>query len=393
MARIGIDARLYGVVSGTGIGRYAEEFIHALAKVDQENEYVVFLQRDALRFFLLPNERWEKQLADFRPYSLAAQLHFPSIIAKAKVDLMHFTHFDHPMRSRTPFCITIHDLILLQHPTTRASLLGPVRFWIKYIAYRIVLRHAVQKSTCILTPSQSVATQIMQQCHVPEQRVVATLLGIDHLDSKTPQRGTPPGIQPPQSPYLLYIGNAYPHKQLDLLIEHVQAARVHDDLNNLQLMIVGREDDFVRQIHTALHDEAPTSNRLCAQHPGIIFAGPVDDATLRGLMGNAIAYVTCSADEGFDLPALEALAAGTATIASDIPVHREILGNHVHYFDPHRHNSFLKVVRRTLQNPIPHRGTLQASAAAHVRSFTWKRCALRTLAVYRDTLERMMHCN
>ncbi|MBI3572659.1 MAG: hypothetical protein HY092_00465, partial [Candidatus Kerfeldbacteria bacterium] len=122
--RIGIDARFFGPQE-TGIGRYVDRLVFHLGQQDQTNDYMVFLRRAAWEQWQPPNERWHKVLADYHWYSLREQLWLPGIFNRAKLDLLHVPHFNVPVLYRRPFVVTIHDLILNQFPTERASTLGP----------------------------------------------------------------------------------------------------------------------------------------------------------------------------------------------------------------------------------------------------------------------------
>jgi len=385
--RIGIDARLYGIESGTGIGRYVEELLRAIADLpspscspsprDGEGEdvsFVVFLRRDGYEAFMPPNDRWSKVLADFRPYTRRVQTEFPRLIRAARLDLMHFTHFDQPIRYPVPSVTTIHDLILLHHPSIRASTLSPIRFWAKYIAYRAILRHACRASRHILTPSETIRRQLHDELGVPLDRITTTPLGVDHQSKFQISNFK---FQIPPQPYLVYIGNAYPHKRIAALIASVAACRNRPELRTLSLVLVGRDDDFTR--------------RLQAEHaasPWLIWYGPTGEEERTHLVRNAVAYVTLSADEGFDLPTVEALAIGTPVIASDIPVHREILDGAAILLDAMDTAKIAEAVARIVINTNPSglRATLMANGRAHATSYRWCRCAQQTQRVYRDIL-------
>ncbi|MDO8599276.1 MAG: glycosyltransferase family 1 protein [bacterium] len=396
MARIGIDARLYGVASGTGIGRYVEELISSMAYLlspspdapagtgrspspcDGEGEdvsFVVFLRRDGFDAFDPPNDRWSKVLADFRPYTLGVQTRYPRLIRDARVNLMHFTHFDHPIRCPVPFVTTIHDLILLHHPSIRASTLGPLRFWMKYHAYRAVLRHALRASRMVLTPSETIRQQLHNELHIPLARITATALGADHV---TRHQVSAISSRIPPTPYLLYIGNAYPHKHLETLIASMATCRKRPELHDLSLVLVGRADDFTRRL------QAKTT-----ASPWVIWYGATHEKERTQLVRNAAAYVTLSADEGFDLPTVEALAAGTPVIASDIPVHREILGDAAMLLRESDVNTFAEAIADLVVNRSPTglRARLGANGPAHAARYQWRACAQQTLRVYRDALQ------
>ena len=376
--RIGIDARLYGTASGTGIGRYTEELLRALAAVDTANTYVVFLQRDGFVAFTPPNARWSKILADFRPYTLAVQTRFPRLLRQQHLDLMHFTHFDHPVRCPVPFITTVHDLILLRYPSIRASTLGSLRFWMKYLAYRTVLRHVARHSIRICTPSQTVADDVHGMLRVSKERIAVTPLGVDHggiengelrIDnSESNIIHSPFAIRN----FFLYIGNAYPHKNLEQLVRvWPTVIEAHPDL---QLIIVGRADDFTERLQTLVGDRTP-----------IVFMGVVDDATRRSLLVSAHAYISPSRCEGFDLPTVEALAAGTPVIASDIPVHREILNNGALFFPVDDDRACTEAIHRILiDNAL--RATLEQRGRTVAAEYHWHSCAIRTFNAYREAI-------
>lgn len=415
MVRIGIDARLYGVGSGTGIGRYVEELIRALVDhlsssptspqlrqgsagrarlrgtshspsprggEGEKCSFVVFLRRDGYEAFEPPDKHWTKVLADFRPYTIGVQTAFPRLIRESGVDLMHFTHFDHPIRCPIPFIITIHDLILLEHTSIRATTLSPLRFWVKYAAYRRVLQHAVHASIRILTPSQTVKEQVAERFGVLREKIIAAPLGVDHTDSRSSTSGvsrSTPDVFPRES-YLLYIGNAYPHKNLEQLI------RVMPELQErhpeLRLVLVGREDDFYRKLRTITPSSSPSIRG--GGEPGIIFYGPATEEERTQLVRGAAAYVSPSLDEGFDLPTLEALAVGTPVVATNIPVHREVLGDAAVFFPPRNDAALIDAIYRTIIHSET-RATLVDRRIERAQRFSWHTCALQTLSAYQET--------
>ncbi|MBI2483326.1 glycosyltransferase family 4 protein [Candidatus Uhrbacteria bacterium] len=377
--RIGIDARLYGVASGTGIGRYTEELVHALGAMPIETadlEFVVFLRRDAFATFAPPNTRWSKVLAEFRPYTLTAQTQFPRVLADARVDLMHFTHFDHPLAYRGPFLTTIHDTILLDHPTTRASTLGPIKFWTKYLAYRSVIRDAVRRSMRVLTPSRAVKDDLVRRFRVLPEQVIAAHLGVNHAAPPPPsaqQNRTAADAPPlPNRPFVLYVGNAYPHKNLAWLVRVWPNIAEAED--GLLLVLVGREDDFYHTLRTHVDTRTP-----------IVFMGPCGDEALQWLYQHATAYVSPSLAEGFDLPTLEAAAKGIPVVATKIPVHTEILGDGAHFFPPGDGEALHHAIRE-LRTHHELRDILIRHGRARAQQYSWSSCATETLRAYREAL-------
>ena len=68
-----LDARLYGVLENTGIGRYTVGLINGLKRIDNDNQYYVLLREKYFNQLNFPSN-WKKVLADFRHYSLAEQI-------------------------------------------------------------------------------------------------------------------------------------------------------------------------------------------------------------------------------------------------------------------------------------------------------------------------------
>lgn len=155
--------------------------------------------------------------------------------------------------------------------------------------------------------------------------------------------------------YFLYVGNAYPHKNLEMLIR--AASRVA-----ARIIFVGRDDYFYRRLH--------------------IKPKKVTDEELSNLYEHAEALVFPSRMEGFGLPALEALAHGCPVIASDIPVFHEILGDIPKYFDPHDEEALVEC----LKNPPLRSQSFQEKAAKVVRTYSWQKMAKKTLSVYETCL-------
>ncbi|MEK9151989.1 MAG: glycosyltransferase, partial [Patescibacteria group bacterium] len=160
--RIGIDARFYGTI-GKGLGRYVSELIRRLEEVDRDNEYLIFLRQANWDAYAPGNPRFRKVLAEFPWYGWSEQLWYPLWLKRFRIDLMHFPHFNVPFLYRRPFVVTIHDLILLSHPTPRATTLGPMLYRIKYAAYWLVIGRAVRDARAILTVSMYSKNEILRQ--------------------------------------------------------------------------------------------------------------------------------------------------------------------------------------------------------------------------------------
>jgi glycosyltransferase involved in cell wall biosynthesis len=162
--RIGIDARFYGT-TGKGLGRYTEKLIAELERLDQENDYVIFLSRENFEAYLPSSPRFRKVLAWPRWYTLSEQLFLPFLLRRERLDLVHFPHFNVPLLYRRPFLFTLHDLILFHFPTLRASSRSRALYWLKFAAYRLVLSSALTRAREVIAVSRFTEADILS--HFP----------------------------------------------------------------------------------------------------------------------------------------------------------------------------------------------------------------------------------
>ena len=168
--KIGIDARLFGT-KHSGIGRYAQELIKTLEKLDQQNEYYVFLAGDNFDEYQPSSKNFHKVRADFRAYSLSEQVLFPLLLNKYKLDFVHFTHFNVPIFYGGKFIVTIHDLIISHYPDSRATTLNPALYKSKLFFYDRVVKNTAKKAQKIIAVSQFTAKDVSEQLNVKPEKI------------------------------------------------------------------------------------------------------------------------------------------------------------------------------------------------------------------------------
>ncbi|TSD02143.1 MAG: Glycosyl transferase, group 1, partial [Parcubacteria group bacterium Athens0714_26] len=105
--RIGIDARFFGP-KDKGFGRYTENLIRELEKIDNVNEYFIFLRENSWQDYESENPNFHKVPANYRWYGIKEQIFLPMKFKKYNLDLMHFTHFNTPIFYKGRFIVTIH---------------------------------------------------------------------------------------------------------------------------------------------------------------------------------------------------------------------------------------------------------------------------------------------
>lgn len=368
--RIGIDARFYGTL-GKGLGRYTQKLIENLEKLDDNNEYFVFLRKENFEEYRPKNKNFRKVMADYGWYTISEQLNMPKILNKHNLDLVHFPHFNVPLFYKKPFVITIHDLILLHFPTTKATTLNFIFYWIKFLAYKIVIRNAILRSRKIISVSNFTKNDILEHYNVPLKKISVTYEAADAIEknSALPENEILKkyGII---KPYVMYVGNAYPHKNLEALVLAYREIKN----KNLQLVLIGKEDYFYQNLKSLVKKEGIDN---------IIFAGFVPDEELNAIHKNALFYIFPSLYEGFGLPPLEAMIREIPVASSNILCMKEILGENAFYFNADKKENISKAINdfsenRELRTELAKRG-LQWT-----KRYSWKKMAEKTLAEYKS---------
>lgn len=370
--RIGIDARFYGPM-GKGLGRYTQKLIENLEKIDSDNDYFIFLRSANFEEYNPQNEKFKKVLANYRWYSFGEQFLFPQLLKKYKLDLVHFPHFNVPIFYFGKFVVTIHDLILLHFPTIRNTTLNPLFYWIKFLAYRLVINLALRRADSIITVSNFTKTDILENYKfVSSERVEVTYEACDdfcrikNVESEENILKNYGIIKP----YLLYIGNAYPHKNLERLLDcfcEIGKGK------NIFLVLVGGEDYFYKRLKKTAADK---------KIKNIIFSGYVPDCDLDIVIKNCVLYVWPSLYEGFGLSPLEAMAKGIPVVSADHPCMREILGESAVYFDGKSVSDMAKTIKETIDNKDL-KIKMADSGYEQIKKYSWIKMAKETLAIYK----------
>lgn len=375
--KIGIDCRMLG--PGFGLARYVEQLVKHLLEIDSDNEYVLFVRANTP----LPPSRGEFKVvvADIPWYSWAEQTKFKKIIDKEKVDLMHFPHWNVPLFYNKPFVVTIHDLIMYHFPRAEATTLGPLKFWLKDRAHRLLVKHAVKKSKHILVTSEFTKQDIHQTLSVPMEKMIVTYQAPFDMNHKSRIMNHELinekfGIN---KPYVLYVGAAYPHKNLKNLIKAWQIfVDKHD--NEYQLVLVGKDSYFYDRL---VNDPSLTLPLLRGGE--VIYTGFVPDDELVELYQQASLYVFPSLYEGFGLPPLEAQKYNVPVVSSSASCLPEVLVDSALYFDPENGEQMADIMWTGLtDNNV--RFELQNNARENLKRFSWQKLAEQTLGVYKSLL-------
>ena len=370
--KILIDGRW---IRQTGIGRYIHQTLEQILLIDKSNEYILLVRPQDQSKLKLRAPNLSLLPVDIDWYGFKEQTKLLKVIDDQKPDLVHFTNFNFPLGYKGKFVITVHDLTLLHFQNVRKSLLAKPMYKVKDSVMRLVLRQGINRAKAIFVPTEYVKEDIAKT-----YRIRRTKIDVAQQAAAEPYKRARVNLEELgiNKPFLLYVGNAYPHKNLERLIltfgEHITKYVL-----DYQLVVVGKKDDF----HAALEEEVQKSGL----QDRVVFTGFVDDAGLAGLYKACSAYVFPSLSEGFGLPGLEAMSYGAPVIASNATCLPEILGDAAVYFNPKSINNMAKVISQVMDNKDS-KEKMVKKGYAQIKTYDWKKTAKIKLDVYEKMLRQ-----
>ncbi|HUC37252.1 MAG TPA: glycosyltransferase family 1 protein [Acidimicrobiales bacterium] len=364
-----------------GVGRFALDLVGCLSR-REDVELTLWSRRD-------DPGRWASAAhagsavvravaPSVRPLRLAwEQLRLPRLLAGEGFAVHHGPHYTMPERARLPMVVTVHDLTFVDHPEWHERTKVPV--------FRRAIKVAAARATAVLCDSRRTAARFEELCR-PAGRVFVVPLGVD-LERFAPaaarsgpgpltDRGANDEVLlrslSVRQPYVLFLGTLEPRKAVpELVAAFDQVAGVEPDLS---LVLVGKPgwgaSEVSRQIADARHRER------------VVRTGYVPDEAVPALLRCATVVAYPAKEEGFGLPALEALACGAPLVTTAGTVMAELAGAAALTVAPGSVGELATALgavlhgdgveeRRRLGIEVASNYSWEASAAAHVAAYRW----------------------
>jgi glycosyltransferase involved in cell wall biosynthesis len=368
--KIAIDARKW---RDYGIGTYVRNLVSELARQDGDERYHVICRAEDREYVQSLGTRFEPLVEQAGNYSLREQVSVPRALSRARVQLFHAPHYVVSPLTPCPYVVTIHDCIHLRFPQYLPNRLAP-------LYARAMMQMAGRGARRVLTVSYASKLDILHYVRIPAERVEVIYNAPDERITAPP---APEDVARAReryqltSPFILYTGNIKPHKNLDRLIEAYAGLRRHG-VEGYKLMIIGDEVSKYPNLRRLVH--------RFQLHQHVRFLGFVSDATLAALYRLATVFVFPSLYEGFGLPPLEAMAAGTPVITSNVSSLPEVVGDAALLIDPMDPASIADALARVLCDSTL-RADLVRRGQARAKVFSWERSAARVHEVYRELAE------
>jgi glycosyltransferase involved in cell wall biosynthesis len=263
--------------------------------------------------------------------------------------------------SRRPLVASVHDMTIHRVPWT---MLEDTR-----LAHEHNLDCTMARARAILTLSETVRAEILERGHQDPRTVHAI-----HLAGRLDRVAC--GELPAEVParFVLHVGTIEPRKNVTVLLEAWR--RLRDEMLDAPALVLCGKVGWQREAVELELDKA-------AREGWLVHLGYTSDTVLRVLYERAVAVVCPSVYEGFGLPLVEAMAAKTPIVCSDIPVFREVAGDAALFVPPDDAAGWARQIACLASNPEP-AGHLRARGQERVKAFSWRQTADRTLAVWSD---------
>lgn len=387
--RFAIDATTWS--NPRGYGRFTREIVRALVRTAPQHTYVLCVDRTVPRSEL-PEEAEVVDLITSVPpgraaahdgrRSMADMWRVSARLARTDPDAFFFpTVYTYvPIVTRRPVVVAIHDAIPERNPALTFVTRRSRWFWNAKVAA------ARAQADVIVTVSATSRDRLMEHFGLSSNRLAvvseAPASVFSPRDAEAQGWARHRAGLGSSEPFILYVGGISPHKNLPRLVEAVaQATRGLEPAPIVAL--AGEVADDVFHTDRAAVERAAEAAGMADR---IRFLGFVPDEALAALYTAAALVVLPSLDEGFGLPAIEAMSCGAAVAASRAGSLPEVVGTGGVLFDPLDTPAMSEAIGTALADPLNRE--LRSRGLARARQFTWDASGTMLAQVLAGAVER-----
>ncbi len=371
------------LIEKTGIGHYTENLLRALSAADPGLELGLFtislrrahrLRRAApevegleVRGFNLP--------ANFLYYSWWPRFPWPRAEGLlGRFDVFHAVNYQAPPLKAARLVSTIHDVNFLRFPEMQSR--GIRRF-------SLTLGDLIRRSEVVLTDSEFTSRELEELGLAGAEKLRVVYPGLHPVFHREMEPERAAGIRELfglEAPYLAYVGNLHPRKNLAALIDAFGILRRRGLPHRLAIIGGGG----LGQMNNREYGKLARRVEEMGLEEAITFTGYVSDENLPALFSGAEAFVFPSLYEGFGLSPLEAMACGVPVVTSRRSSIPEVVGEAAVYLDEPRDPAEIADRTEALLADASLRARLKEKGRERVSLFTWEEAARRALEAYRE---------
>jgi len=368
--RIGINA-LYlipGRVGGTET--YIRNLVKTLARIDDKNEYFIFINSESVGVFDNAGPRMKVVPCAFRAARrpvriLWEQFILPLQVRRLGIDVLFGAGMTAPFFTTAPSVLTIHDLQHEVHPEnfSRSQL-----FFLKKI-----IGMSARRAERILCFSKKVRLDIIKYYHIPEDRINVVHHAADNKAFYRRDADDVKGVRERYSlpeRFILYLASSLPHKNYGRLLGAFKM--VLKDYPGLSLVLIGARDYGAPVIREKIEKLGIADNVMMLNWL------PFEDIPLIYSASSLLVFP--SLHEGFGLPIIEAMACGVPVVCSNMEPMIEVAGGAARLVDPKSEASIAGGIKKVLGDTDLRRSLVQ-QGLRRAKDFTWEKTAMKTLSL------------
>jgi glycosyltransferase involved in cell wall biosynthesis len=304
------------------------------------------------------------------------QARFPSLLGSLGVEVHHGPHYTMPERAPVPCVVTIHDCTFFDHPEWHIRS--------KALLFRRAIRRASLHAGALVCVSEVTASRVRACCDV-RAPIVVVPHGVDHARF-TPNEPAPgadralldeSGI-PCDRPLVAFVGTLEPRKGVASLVSAFD--RVADAQHDAVLVLCGQIGwglaETERALATARHTER------------IVRVGYLPDMVVPALLRQATVVAYPALEEGFGLPALEALACGAPLITTEGTAMADVAGGAAELIGPGDDAALADALALALEQgrAAPEAQRRRSLGLVVAAGFTWTSSVARHVEAYQLAL-------
>ncbi len=282
------------------------------------------------------------------------------------IDVTHAVSMGYPVATRKPLVVTVHDLGPLTHP----QFFSNNRPWVM----RAALKQAAERAAVVVAISHATADEIRSLHPDVGDRLRVVQSGVSDVFFEPADMAALDGLPlpSPDTPLILTAGKISPRKNVLAVAQALE--RVADTVPH-HLVLTGGDGWDTEAVHAALSTGVLRDR--------VHQVGFVSDDVLRALYARADIYAHPSLYEGFGLTVLEAMAAGTPVITSNLSSLPEVAGNAAELVDPNDVDAIADAILR-IATRDGHAEALSAAGIVRARAFPWENTAQAMIDIYKE---------
>lgn len=353
----------------TGAGNYSLKLLENLLKIDTKNNYKIIVQKKLNSHHPVFNLKFQFLKANIPTIGPKRELIYPIFFKKNKIscDIFHWLTPYLPLFQDFPSIITVHDLTYIKYPHFFGNRL-------KSLYFKKIMKRACQRASKLIAISKNTKRDLEQILKMDPLKIKVIYEDAYLEKPKVPAKI----LQNLKKPYILYVGEKRPHKNLEGLIRAFSLFKKNDKWDTCLVLVGKKYQDYSSYLFLI---------KELGLEKNIILMEKVSDKELISLYSHADIFILISFSEGFGLPVLEAMKFDVPIIISNIGALTEIAKDAALVVNPANFEEIAKAIfelfnSKELKNELVEKGFLRS------RDFSWKKTAQETLNLYEEVYQQ-----